>query len=107
MNSLKEFDVLIVGGGVTGTALFYTLSEFTNIKRIVLLEKYSRAAQVNSKQSHNSQTLHFGDIETNYKLEKAKLVKVGADMVRRYIEKHPSTLKGKKVYTQYHKMVLL
>ncbi|PJF46467.1 MAG: malate:quinone oxidoreductase, partial [Candidatus Thermofonsia Clade 3 bacterium] len=39
----------------------------------------------NSAASQNSQTLHSGDIETNYSLEQAERVKRAADMVLRYV----------------------
>src|SRR5512137_376497 len=87
MNQLESsYDVLIVGGGVTGTALLYTLSNYTDIKNIGLIEKYSDFGLVNSASYNNSQTLHFGDIETNYSLEKARSVKRMADMVMKYVE---------------------
>ena len=72
---ISRYDVLIVGGGVVGTALLYTLSKYTDIKRIGLIEKYSDFGLVNSASYNNSQTLHFGDIETNYSIDKAKSVK--------------------------------
>jgi malate dehydrogenase (quinone) len=68
----KKYDVVIIGSGVTGTAILYTLSRYTNVKSIALVDKYSKIASVNSHRDNNSQTLHFGDIETNYTLEKAK-----------------------------------
>jgi malate dehydrogenase (quinone) len=82
MDGIKtEYDVLIVGGGVVGTALLYTLSKYTDIKKIGIIEKYSDFGLVNTNSTKNSQTLHFGDIETNYTLEKARSVKQMADMV--------------------------
>src|SRR3989338_2678959 len=80
-----NYEVIIIGGGITGTSLAYVLSNFTNIKKIALLEKYSQLSQVNSQRNNNSQTLHFGDIETNYSLEKAAKVKEAAEMVAKYI----------------------
>ena len=82
------FDVVIVGGGVCGTALLYSLSKYTNVGKIALIEKAGEVAQVNSKHTSNSQPLHFGDIETNYTLEKARKVNRGASMVKRYLLKH-------------------
>src|SRR3989344_6089888 len=67
----KTCDVLIVGGGVTGTALLYVLSRFTNIGKVALLEQYNGLGLVNTRNFNNSQTLHTGEIETNYSLEKA------------------------------------
>ena len=98
--------MLIVGGGVVGTALLYTLSKYTDIKNIGLIEKYSDFGLVNSASYNNSQTLHFGDIETNYSIEKAKSVKRMADMVMKYLEAEKTTSQGKKLFSKYSKMVL-
>lgn len=87
MNARKR-KVVIVGGGVTGTAALWVLSRFTNIGSIALLEKYSKAAQVNSNSSNNSQTLHWGDIETNYDLAHALPVKDAARLMQSYVECH-------------------
>lgn len=82
----RIFDVVIVGGGVTGTALAYTLAKYSNIKKIAILEKYENLAPLNSSARSNSQTLHCGDIETNYTLQKAISVKRTANMLVRYAE---------------------
>jgi malate dehydrogenase (quinone) len=100
------YDVLIVGGGVVGTALLYTLSKYTDIKRVGLIEKYSDFGLVNSASYNNSQTLHFGDIETNYTIDKAKSVKRMADMVMKYLESEKNNSSGKKLFSKYSKMVL-
>ena len=100
------YDVLIVGGGVVGTALLYTLSKYTDIKNIGLIEKYSDFGLVNSASYNNSQTLHFGDIETNYSLEKAKSVKRMADMVMQYLESEKDITSRKELFSKYSKMVL-
>jgi malate dehydrogenase (quinone) len=102
----SSFDVLIVGGGVTGTALLYTLSKYTDIKNICLLEKYSDFGLVNSASYNNSQTLHFGDIETNYSIQKAKSVKWMADMVMKYVESEKDSPDGLNIFSRYSKMVL-
>jgi len=96
------YDVVIIGGGVSGTATLYILRKFTNLKRIALIEKYSQLAQVNSQKDNNAQTLHIGDIETNYTLEKATKVKEAASLVACYVEKHAR----EKLHTMSHKMVL-
>ncbi len=79
-------DVLIVGGGVCGTALLFELARYTDLERIVLVERYPQLAQVNSRASSNSQTIHCGDIETNYTLEKALGVKRTAEMIVHYAQ---------------------
>ena len=107
MNETKsKYDVLIVGGGVVGTALFYTLSKYTDVKNILLIEKYSDFGLVNSASTKNSQTLHFGDIETNYTFEKAKSVKRMADMVMKYLDNDKRTEADPKLYSKFSKMVL-
>lgn len=83
----KNYQIIIAGGGITGSALLYTLSRYTNIERVVLLEKNSGLGQANTSGLRNSQTLHFGDIETNYNLAKAEKVKTAADMMAKYLEK--------------------
>ncbi|MCP9777152.1 FAD-dependent oxidoreductase [Cyanobium sp. Tous-M-B4] len=79
-------DVLIVGGGVCGTALLFELARYTDLGRILLVERYDALARVNSKATNNSQTIHCGDIETNYTLEKAVRVKRTAEMIVNYAE---------------------
>jgi malate dehydrogenase (quinone) len=107
MNKVNSsYDVLIVGGGVTGTALLYSLSNYTDIKNIGLIEKYSDFGLVNSASYNNSQTLHFGDIETNYTLEKARSVKKMADMVMKYVEGEKNAPGNLKIFSRYSKMVL-
>lgn len=102
MNS-NTYEVVIIGGGVCGTALLYTLCNYTNIKHVALIEKETDVALVNSFTTSNSQTLHFGDIETNYTLAKAEKVNAGASLVKNYLlSKDPQ----QHIYTKYHKMVL-
>ena len=38
------YDVVIVGGGVCGSALLYSLSTYTNINKIALIEKNAGVA---------------------------------------------------------------
>lgn len=101
----QVYDVVIIGGGVAGAALLYSLATFTDLKRIALLEKYSRVASVNSKATNNSQTIHCGDIETNYTLEKALKVRRSAQMLVRYGAQLPPAIREKVIY-KFPKMVL-
>lgn len=90
MNDDEEgADIVIVGGGISGASLLFVLARYTDIPRIILLEKYSNLATLNSNSRNNSQTLHFGDIETNYSIEKARETKLGAEMVLRYVRNLP------------------
>ena len=102
-NQQDIYDVAIVGGGVCGTSLLYTLSKYTNIDKITLIEKEAEVALINSNKNSNSQTLHFGDIETNYTIEKARKVNRAATLVKNYLLRNDSS---QKIYTKYHKMVL-
>ncbi len=99
----QHVDVAIVGGGISGTALLYLLARYTDLSRIALLEKYPAVAQVNSHGRNNSQTLHCGDIETNYTLEKALQVQKTAKMVTRYAEQLPAP---DRLLYRYSKMAL-
>lgn len=79
-----HYDVLIIGAGISGTALAYELARYTDVENIAIVEKYGDVATLNSKGTSNSQTIHVGDIETNYTLEKAAITKRTAKMVERY-----------------------
>lgn len=82
------YQVGIVGGGITGTGLLYTLSNFTDVDSVVLIEKEDEIAPPTaaSNRNVNSQTLHAGDIETNYDREKSEKVKEAADLVVGYAQ---------------------
>ena len=84
-----SYDVIIVGGGITGASLLYMLSRYTDAKRILLLEKFDSFAALNSNSINNAQTLHFGDIETNYSLEKSRETKEEAEIVLKYLSMLP------------------
>jgi malate dehydrogenase (quinone) len=101
-----KHDVIIVGGGVSGTALLYTLCKYSDVKNIGLIEKYSDFGKVNSAPNMNSQTLHFGDIETNYTIEKARKVKRYADLVMNYLENEKAAKGDEKLFIKIPKMVL-
>lgn len=98
---MKEYDIIVIGAGISGAALFYTLARYTNIQNIALLEKYDSPATLNSKATSNSQTIHCGDIETNYSIEKASKVKPNADMVVRFAKNA-----DEKFIYSHQKMVL-
>jgi len=99
----KQHDVVIIGGGISGTALLYLLARYTDLKSIALVEKCNGIAALNSHGRNNSQTLHCGDIETNYTLEKALTVQASAAMVVNYAKQLPSS---EHILYKYSKMVL-
>ncbi len=80
----NEFDVIIIGGGISGSALFYTLSKYSDVKRIALVEKCNDLAKISSSAKANSQTIHDGSIETNMSFEKASKIRFAANKVRNY-----------------------
>ncbi len=101
----QNYDVLIIGGGASGSALAYTLSKYTDISKIALVEKYAEPGLVNSNAVNNSQTLHVGDIETNYSVEKASQVKPAAMMVAQYVENLPAAEQN-EIMQRVQKMIL-
>lgn len=84
----RHYEVLIVGAGISGCALAYELARYTDIAKIAVVEKYGSIASLNSKGTANSQTIHVGDIETNYTLSKAAITKRTAKMVEKYALQH-------------------
>ncbi|WP_135827816.1 FAD-dependent oxidoreductase [Halorussus halobius] len=98
-----KYDLVIVGGGISGASLLYTTAKFTDIDSVALVEKESEIAAINSHHTNNSQTLHFGDIETNYTLEKAEEVKEGAEMLAGYLENNDP---DREMHAKRNKMVL-
>ena len=98
-----NYDLVIVGGGISGASLLYTTAKFTDIESIALVEKEDEIAAINSHRTNNSQTLHFGDIETNYTLEKAEEVKEGAELLAGYLENHDP---DREMHSKRSKMVL-
>ncbi|MEM3841330.1 MAG: FAD-dependent oxidoreductase [Candidatus Micrarchaeaceae archaeon] len=102
----RVYDLIIVGGGITGTALLFAASRYTDIRSILLLEKYGKLATLNSNARSNSQTLHVGDVETNYSKEKALKVKEEALYLLNYTKKFIQQYEKDKVIQQCQKMVL-
>ncbi|ANQ08855.1 Malate:quinone oxidoreductase [Plasmodium coatneyi] len=99
------YDTVVIGGGVTGTALLFLLSKFTSLKKLAIIERRSDFALVASHGKNNSQTIHCGDIETNYSFEKAKFIKRYADLLRNYLCHLPAE-KREDISNVTQKMVL-
>jgi malate dehydrogenase (quinone) len=99
------YDLIIVGGGITGASLLYAVSRYSNIKSVLLLEKYDALAPLNSNSRNNAQTLHFGDIETNYSRETATRTNEAAHLLLRYTEKMKEAERA-RIIQRCQKMVL-
>ncbi len=80
-----QCDMIIIGDGVGGTSLAYLVAGFTSMNRILILDKRNGIAEGNSHYSQNSQTLHTGDIETNYNLEKSTEVSFATAITEKYL----------------------
>ena len=102
----KNYDVIIVGGGVVGTATMYAMSRYSNFKDVLLLEKEKDVALLNSNSNNNSQTLHSGEIETNYSIEKTKETKENAQLIVKYAEKELEPDERPNIIQQCQKMAL-
>ena len=101
---MDRYDVVIVGGGVVGAALLYTLSNYTDIKKIALVEKRGSIASLNSDWTSNSQTLHFGDVETNYNEETARRTKEASKLILGY--QKSENLYGSRMIKKCQKLLL-
>ena len=97
-----SYDVAIIGGGLTGPAAVFVLSWYTNVRRMLMIERQPSVALVNSNPVNNSQTLHTGDIESNYGLKAALKVRGGANLVAGYLERFAP----KDICLRIHKMLL-
>ena len=84
----NHYEVVIIGGGISGSAAAYVLARYTDIKSVAIVEKYEGLSTLNSKCTANSQTIHCGDIETNYTYEKAAVVSKKANMISKYGLQH-------------------
>ncbi|MGI0100488.1 MAG: FAD-dependent oxidoreductase [Candidatus Micrarchaeaceae archaeon] len=105
MTEDEHYDVAIVGGGIMGTSVLYTLSKFSDVGSIILFEKNDRLAQESTNSRNNAQTLHVGDIETNYSIEKVVETKAASELVLKYSSTLPEGESSKIIYPTT-KMVL-
>ncbi len=102
----RIYDLVIIGGGISGASLLYTASRFSSLKHILLLEKYNGLAVLNSNARANAQTLHMGDIETNYSYEKARQVSESSHYVLNYLKRIVPKEKASRMFRRCNKMVL-
>lgn len=105
MNTTAVYDLIIIGAGVSGAAQYYAAGRYSDFKNVLVLDKEAAPGLINSAPTHNSQTLHEGDIETNYNLEKATAVQHKAFFTRAYLENYKADKHG-ELYIKGPKMVL-
>ncbi|MDP3697494.1 MAG: FAD-dependent oxidoreductase [Candidatus Taylorbacteria bacterium] len=80
------YDVGIFGAGVSGVAAAYNHARFSNIRKVLMLEKSPAIATINSHPLNNAQTSHDGSTETNYNLAHALKVQKAARYLRNYLK---------------------
>ncbi|MCW1294713.1 MAG: FAD-dependent oxidoreductase, partial [Candidatus Parvarchaeum sp.] len=102
----KKYEIIIIGAGVVGTASMYALSRYSEFKDVLIIEKEKDVALLNSNSNNNSQTLHSGEIETNYSIEKTKETKENAKLVVSYANKELDEDERKNVIQKCQKMTL-
>ena len=103
---MEKYEVIIVGAGVVGTASMYALSRYSNFNDVLILEKENDAALLNSNSNNNSQTLHSGEIETNYSLEKTRETKENAKLVVNFANKEVDADERQLIMKKCQKMTL-
>lgn len=97
----KVYDLLIIGGGVVGTASYFRSSLSPKVTSAALLEKYQAVATVNSNVLANAETLHEGAKETNFDLPKALTMQRRAQYLIDYLKE-----RGDGVYLKIPSMVI-
>jgi malate dehydrogenase (quinone) len=102
----KIYSNAILGAGVIGSADLYIGAHYTDIDGFAIIEQYADPGQVNSSSWNNSQTLHSGDIETNYTPEKARTVHAIARRIAHYIDEHIDGATRALVHRKFPKMVI-
>ncbi len=83
----NDYEVGVLGAGVTGIATVFALILYTNVRSIVVFERRRGPAQVNSSRVNNSQTLHMGRAESNYNEAQAVAVSEDAQLVAGFVER--------------------
>lgn len=105
MPNIIKTDLCGIGVGISGAALNYQLSYVNGGIRSVFVERQPEVGQLNTHYTQNSQTLHVGDIESNYKdLNKIKQVVRDAGMLPSFFNLFPDETSG--LYTNVGKMLM-
>ncbi|MDO8463564.1 MAG: FAD-dependent oxidoreductase [bacterium] len=96
------YDLAVIGAGDTGTASIYVASRYTSMQRIALIEREQDIATGASSPQTNSQTLHFGDIESNFDRATTERVRDAAELVAAFLDRYGHAA----MYRKGHKMLL-
>ncbi|MBI4095409.1 MAG: FAD-dependent oxidoreductase [DPANN group archaeon] len=102
---MEKYELVIVGGGVTGTAELDLAARFTGIKSMALLESRLNPGEENSAVWMNANTLHRG-WETQHAYSQVSMDSHSADMIVAYA-RHYGLDKGlDKIINEFPKMLL-
>lgn len=96
----RRYQVIEFGGGVSGTSGVRQLIHYTNIRDILLLEKYGWVAQMNSHPLNNAQTGHRGEKETNYPLKEALEVRRASGVMCQYVDDKNDSMLSQKITSE-------
>ena len=100
-----QTDVVIVWGWIVGSTLHHMLWYVQWDISSILIERQKQVGELNSEYTQNSQTLHEGDIESNYKdIQKIRTVHAAAWMFKSFLldQWHDTS----HLYTKVGKMLL-
>ncbi|KAK9170716.1 FAD dependent oxidoreductase family protein [Cryptosporidium meleagridis] len=96
-------DVLVIGGGVMGSALAYLLSKHTNIKNIALLSENKDAE--NNLIYHLNGTINSGETDSNMDLQDSLRLLKYSNMLRSVVQGLPGGI-GKECIAKRTKILL-
>ncbi|CUV07584.1 unnamed protein product [Cryptosporidium hominis] len=96
-------DVLVIGGGVMGSALVYLLSKHTNIKNIALLSENKEAE--NNLIYHLNGTINSGETDSNMDLQHSLRLLKYSNMLRKVVQGLPGGV-GKECIEKRTKILL-
>ena len=100
-----KYELVIIGGGVTGTAELDLAARFTDIKSIALLESRLNPGEENSAVWMNANTLHRG-WETQHAYEQVRRDSHSADMIVAYARRYGIDKGLDKIVNEFPKMLL-
>ncbi len=86
INTGIQYGLAVIGKGIGGTSIINVFANYTNVENIIIFDKEKGTAKGNSHPSQNSQTLHTGDIETNYSYGRSVIVEAETSVTAKHLE---------------------